>query len=372
MDQRPTNDGRAGAGTQVPRCLDCGYVLSGLADVRRCPECGRAFDPKDPMTFSLRRPFFGWRYWSTGVLIAGGIGVAVMIVDVLLIGAGGMSVWVTAPLLTGFMCGYHVRAKVYSLVLLSLILLGMLLTGVMTAQIGGVFCVLILAAFALVPIYVGALLGHILRAAISARGYNMRKPLVLALAAAVGLGSAVIERLVRGEPQMRTVSTNMLIARPAGTCFESILFYEEVTHDPPWILKVGLARPIRTTGASGAVGDVKVCLYNKGRLVKRVTEVVPGRALVFDVIEQRIGYERDVRLIGGSFVLAPEGDERTRVTLSTTYRPLLGPRWVWAWGEDYAVHTLHGHVLEGMRLHAEVSSPARAMGAAAGGSAGEP
>src|SRR5687768_4748701 len=33
-------------------CLDCGYALRGLRS-RRCPECGRAFDPADPLTIRL-------------------------------------------------------------------------------------------------------------------------------------------------------------------------------------------------------------------------------------------------------------------------------------------------------------------------------
>ena len=36
-------------------CLTCNYALRGL-DARRCPECGRAFDPDDPMTMNVGRP----------------------------------------------------------------------------------------------------------------------------------------------------------------------------------------------------------------------------------------------------------------------------------------------------------------------------
>lgn len=32
-------------------CMDCSYPLRGLAN-HECPECGRAFDPKDPSTYS--------------------------------------------------------------------------------------------------------------------------------------------------------------------------------------------------------------------------------------------------------------------------------------------------------------------------------
>ncbi len=38
-----------GVVTPTRLCLKCGYVLDGLP-VRRCPECGDAFDPADPRT----------------------------------------------------------------------------------------------------------------------------------------------------------------------------------------------------------------------------------------------------------------------------------------------------------------------------------
>jgi len=47
----------------------------------------------------------------------------------------------------------------------------------------------------------------------------------------------------------------------------------------------------------------KVCVYNKGRIVKRIVEARTPTLLSFDVIEQHIGYERDVRLIRRSFEL---------------------------------------------------------------------
>ncbi len=34
------------------KCLGCGYALRGLAEAR-CPECGREFDPNDPMTMNV-------------------------------------------------------------------------------------------------------------------------------------------------------------------------------------------------------------------------------------------------------------------------------------------------------------------------------
>src|SRR5436305_14684318 len=40
-------------------CLGCGYALRGL-ESRRCPECGRAFDPSDPATMNMGQAVRGW------------------------------------------------------------------------------------------------------------------------------------------------------------------------------------------------------------------------------------------------------------------------------------------------------------------------
>ncbi len=39
-------------------CIQCGYSLHGLSD-ERCPECGKTFDPADPL--SMRTPEY-WRW----------------------------------------------------------------------------------------------------------------------------------------------------------------------------------------------------------------------------------------------------------------------------------------------------------------------
>src|SRR5262249_54517293 len=96
-------------------------------------------------------------------------------------------------------------------------------------------------------------------------------------------------------------------------------------------------------------GDVQRCVYERGHLVKIITRCEPGRELAFDVLEQHLHFEHDVRLRDGSFRLEPLANGGTRVVLTTRYVRLLSPAWLWEPAERKIVHTLHGHVLEGMR-----------------------
>src|SRR5689334_6297711 len=67
------------------RCLDCGYSLRGLPE-SRCPECGRRFDPDDPVTFDTGRPM--WRSMRWFVQPTGFVRPLVWIATSLMICAG--------------------------------------------------------------------------------------------------------------------------------------------------------------------------------------------------------------------------------------------------------------------------------------------
>jgi hypothetical protein len=210
-------------------------------------------------------------------------------------------------------------------------------------------------------VLVGIMLGATLRLTLKATGFSQRWYLPILMLAAAVLYGVLEGRPPAGAPT-EFVSTARVIDAPVEACWDAIMFYEEVKHDPPWLLRVGLARPLRIQGRCSTVGDVRICTYDRGRISKLVTEVRPGERLAFDVIEQGIGYERDVRMRGGSFDFESIGPKYTRITLTSEYEPRLWPRWAWRAGERYAIRLLHRHVLEGMRLKAE----SRAAVAAAG------
>jgi hypothetical protein len=334
---------------QSARCLTCGYVLSGLAELR-CPECSRPFHPSNPSTFTTKPPFLAWRFWLPGLSLSvlGGMAIACAL---LYWGNWGAALWIAVPFSAGSILGYRVRSRWIVLVLLTIAITLCLCMGMITLDIAGIYCGMALAGIFLGLVFVGVVLGAVLRTILKHTGFSQRSHLPTIAFLLLPAVVAAIE----GKPARSahaTISTDAVIEAPIQASWNAIMFYEEVKHEPPWILKVGLARPLYTVGRSSAAGDVKMCVYNKGHITKRVRQAKSPTLLEFDVIDQKIGYERDVRLVGGSFAFEALGADRTRATLTTEYEPLLRPRWVWLPFERIAVHTLHNHVLEGMKLEA--------------------
>lgn len=348
--QWPEHDAEA-----PPRCLSCGYVLDGLSEAR-CPECARPFDVRNPRSYSTKPPFLAWTYWFPGLMLAI-VGSLLGSVWLIQMGNWGWSLWFAVPFAGGSLIGYGVRSRWFVLVLLGITLMLSICTGMMMLNIAGIFCGMALAGILLGPIFVGTVLGASLRLILKHSRFSQRSHLPTFLFLLLPLVCGVIEGPPRNHLPPESIATSIIVPAPVDACWNAIMFYEEVTHPPPLILRIGLAHPLAARGDCSAVGDVKTCIYNKGVITKQVTRIEPGRLLAFDVIEQRIGYERDLRLVDGSFAFQAVDDTHTRITLTTRYEPLLRPRWCWRPFERFAIQTLHGHVIEGMRLKAAQADP---------------
>jgi hypothetical protein len=355
------------------RCLGCYYVLDHLPTAQ-CPECGRAFDPDLPWTYATRPPFVRWRYWLPAAVLAVGLGLVAYLLVIPTTGFG-WSATLAIPVMLGGVVGYGVRVGKMAAVVVAWLVLGICLLALVGGGFGGVFCTLILLAMAAVPLVVSVLAGVLLRWSLKGSRWDQRHYLPIVLLFLLPLGVAAVEHQLppAGEVAVETVR---VIDAPLPAAWDRVMFYEEVTHDPPWLLWVGLRRPLRTAGSTAHVGARKTCVYSRGHLTKQVTAREPpaaatavaaagtaaagnssasaaGRAsLAFAVVEQDMFEDYSVRLTGGSFRFEAVDATHTRVTLTTRYRPLLHPRFAWGPVEAHVVHLLHGHVLEGMAREA--------------------
>lgn len=335
----------------MARCIACGYVIEGLA-IARCPECARPFDPQDPSTYTRRLPFVRWKFWLPGLGFSLGLGF-ILFVLFTLVGGFGIGVSVALPTAIGALLGYRVRLGPLTLLLLSLIAAAAFGLGLVSFSFMGLFCGGILAIVFVFPVFIGALLGWGLREGLKASEFSQRGWLPILLFLLVPTIVVLIERTLTPAFVPVRVSSSLTINASPGKVWRALQFYEEVEHDPPLILHLGLPRPQSTFGSMSRVGDRKTCVYDNGRIVKEVTKVDRGHLLEFVVVEQKIGVERSVALRGGSFQLEELGENRTRLSLTTQYDAKLRPRFAWSWAESLAIHALHAHVMEGIRREVE-------------------
>jgi len=144
------------------------------------------------------------------------------------------------------------------------------------------------------------------------------------------------------------VETRTYVAAKPDEVWQRLMFFEEVPHRPPLLLRLLLPVPLSTSKAGVRAGESVECTYSRGaRIVKRFTEVSPPFLVCFDVVEQHLGIEPCLMTVSGSYRIRSFG-AGSEIALTTTYRGHLRPRGLWRIPERRFAHEVHRHILRGM------------------------
>jgi hypothetical protein len=332
-------------------CLRCNQPLYAMAS-DQCPVCNLHYDATDVSTYRSRPMLLRWKFWFPGLclsIVSGVVSYALCLQS----GELGFALFVAVPISVGAILGYATRAHILLSVLMGVVAIVSIVLMLVSMHLAGFFCGMTLGLIFLLPVGFGAVLGLVLRSLLKASAWDQRWFLPVIFLLALPYGIQAMELLLPHRREMATVRTRLTVDASPQEAWNAIVFYEQVQHEPPWLLRLALPKPLRSEGNKSREGEIVRCYYDRGYLSKRITRLERHRLLAFDVVEQELHFERDVRLLGGNFLLIPEGPDSTRIELTTRYERLLSPRLVWRPIERKVIHTLHGHVLEGMRRKAE-------------------
>src|SRR5450755_1932638 len=74
----------------------------------------------------------------------------------------------------------------------------------------------------------------------------------------------------------------------ADAVWNVLMFYEDITIRPPFLLSWFLPMPLSNRGCKAIIGNIVHCRYTGGYLRKRITNIIPHRTYAFDVTEQHL------------------------------------------------------------------------------------
>ncbi len=352
----PTTISTAGAAlAATPYCRRCGEKLVRLNQPAVCLSCGLQYDPARADTYATHRSSSRWKFWLPGFLLAVLLG-TLTYAGCLQIGRDmGWSLFIAVPVCFGAILGYGCRVQAWAFGVLAILVIASVIFALIAMNLAGIFCGFTLGIVFLIPTFAGLMCGVILRMFLIAGNWDHAwyfRWYVWLIAALPLVGQQIEDRIPR-RTEIAVIKTGLTIDATPQEAWNAIMFYEDVEHAPPWLLNLALPQPIRSEGSKQKEGEIVTCFYNCGEIKKRISKVDAPRKLAFDIVDIQMRSENYAKLQDGSFEIEPMGTKQSRITLTTRFERKLHPSFFWEPIEHKVIHTLHGHVLEGMRRKAE-------------------
>ncbi|HEY3841470.1 MAG TPA: hypothetical protein VGL72_33095 [Bryobacteraceae bacterium] len=172
---------------------------------------------------------------------------------------------------------------------------------------------------------------------------------------------------VNAKPPVYAVETSIIVNAPPDRVWKNAVAFPDIPDRPDWVLRTGLAYPIRTRIAGAGLGAPRNCDLSTGTVEERVTVWDPPKRLQF-VVTATPPAMREMGLYGpihpkhlngyyiskeGRFELTPLAGNRTLVTGTSWYQHGLWPARYWRWWADIVVHHIHQRVLNHIRALSE-------------------
>jgi hypothetical protein len=154
------------------------------------------------------------------------------------------------------------------------------------------------------------------------------------------------------------VATQVRLSATPEEIWHQIMFYEDVSETPVFLLRALLPYPVGAEGDKTRPGATVHCVYRIGHITKRIKATDRPHLLEFEVIQQCLGIESCLVTREGSYRISANGDSSC-VVLITEYEAYLRPRFFWRRLEARLIGQLHLHILGGITTAIRTRAPWR-------------
>lgn len=153
------------------------------------------------------------------------------------------------------------------------------------------------------------------------------------------------------------VRTAIEIDASPETVWHHVVSFSELPPPSDWVLKTGIAYPLRAEIRGQGVGAIRYCVFSTGSFVEPITIWEAPHLLQFDVSAQPATMQEFspygihpphldnfLRSRKGQFLLTPLPDGRTHLEGTTWYEHAIWPAQYWRYWSDFVIHRIHWRV----------------------------
>lgn len=161
-----------------------------------------------------------------------------------------------------------------------------------------------------------------------------------------------IEKPFRERKAQEVFSTRVFINAPPAKVWDEVARLEKLDGPKPFLLWAGLPVPYQCTLDREEVGGTRICHFNQGRIVQRVTDWNKPSKMSLKIEDSTLPGRHWLEFIDATYELRAK-DGGTEITRHTTIGTRLYPRWYWRPFERWGVVSEHGFVFDNVKRTSE-------------------
>ena len=296
------------------------------------------------------------------------LGLGLVALSVLGFNDYGESVFMGTPFVMGALGAYIVHKPTYRGwrigLLVSLLSVTFCAGLMLVLALEGALCLVMAAPIAITLASLGALVGGAMVQASESSQTSMRAMVfAVPIFSMLGIGAPLVQ-------SEYAVVTTIEVDAPPEVVWRYVVGFSELPPPSDWLLKTGVALPLRARIEGEGVGAIRYCEFTTGPFVEPITVWDYPSRLGFDVIEHPPSMEEwspyqvvnAPHLIDsmvsrrGQFKLDRLPLNRTRLEGTTWYSLEMAPALYWTLWSDLLVHRIHKRVLRHVRAISEAEA----------------
>ena len=298
-------------------------------------------------------------------LVAGAaVGVVALLVSVFGFGNYGGGLFAGAPFVMGAVSAYLAAQSgpttIWRSVMIAWLALALCGGALLLLALEGGICLIMAMPLAGALAAVGAVLGRRLA---ELRGGSSVAALMLVLPVTTAFPVS------DSTPALHQAVTEVIVDAPPAAVWPHVVSFPDLPPPSDWLMKTGIACPVRARIDGKGVGAVRHCEFTTGAFVEPITVWNPPHHLAFDVTEQPPTMEEwspyqhvhaphlidALQSRRGEFRLEALPSGNTRLIGTTWYTLDMAPKAYWRAFSDLIIGRIHRRVLEHVKRLAEAS-----------------
>jgi hypothetical protein len=302
--------------------------------------------------------------WWVSISITFVISSFLIIIGIYGIGQYGLALFILTPLFVGIsstaIYGYNHRISKRNAFTISAFTISLITLALLIFAIEGIICIAMATPIALILIWLGSIIGHII---ISKKPKSTMTTLI-ALTLFIPLTSFIENKT--DENKITAVTTSVKINANREIVWENVIVFPQLNPPTEFLFKAGIAYPINATIEGKGEGAIRYCNFTTGSFVEPITIWDEPNLLSFNVkqspspMKELSFWDIDAPHLHdyfvskkGQFKLIKISDNETLLEGTTWYYNKIKPNFYWNVWSDFIIHEIHNRVLTHIKQTSE-------------------